>query len=72
MLEEQLINLDFDQQENQFAQIDASIFNEVNIIDSVKTIERINQLEDYKSFQDVIDQQKLENFPGKRIYKFKK
>ena len=41
-----------------FAHVDEKLLREGNIIDSIKTIEEIKALDQYKSFNEIIESQK--------------
>ena len=66
-----LLITEFDQENKLFAFVDSKHFDDVSIIDTVKTVEEINALDDYKSIQDIITLHKEENFTVKKLYKMR-
>ena len=68
---DELLTADVDQDKKLFAFVDSKHFDDVSIIDTVKTVEEIRALDDYKSIQEVISQHKEENFTVKKLYKMR-
>ena len=60
-----------DQEKKQFVYVDSKHFNDVSMIDTVKTVDEISALDDYKSIQEIISQHKKENFTVKKLYKMR-
>ena len=54
-----------------FTFVDSKYFDDVSMIDTVKTIEEISALEDYKSIQEIISLHKEKNFTVKKLYKMR-
>ena len=59
------------QEKKLFAFVDSKHFNDVSIIDTVKTVDEISALDDYKSIQEIISLHKEENFTVKKLYKMR-
>ena len=66
-----LLITEVDQDKKLFAFVDIKQFDDVSIKDTVKTVEEIKALDDYKSIQEVISQHKEENFTVKKLYKMR-
>ena len=52
-----LVNELFDEELKNMAYVDSKIFTDVYLVDTIKTIEVIQAINDYESFQSVIDSQ---------------
>ena len=68
---DELLITDVDQDTKLFAFVDSKHFDDVSIIDTVKTVEEIRALDDYKSIQEIITQHKEENYTIKKLYKMR-
>ena len=68
---DELLRTEVDQDKKLFVFVDSNHFNDVSIIDTVKTVEEIRALDDYKSIQEVISQHKEENYTVKKLYKMR-
>ena len=68
---DELLITEVDQDKKLFAFVDSKHFDDVSIIDTVKTVEEIRALDDYKSIQEVISQHKEENYTVKKLYKMR-
>ena len=68
---DELLITEVDQDTKLFAFVDSKHFDDVSIIDTVKTVEEIRALDDYKSIQEIITQHKEENYTIKKLYKMR-
>ena len=68
---ENLMNEDLESKNKLFAHVDKKYIEGDDIADFYKAIKTIQSLDDYKSFNEIIDSQKKNNFPGKFYYKLR-